>query len=238
MTIPASKVKSICTRSEAALVRASRKGELEHLSPAELKNRTAQARKLADKWQGLVRSQSRTRSRQAGYGDTSANTALKAQIFREALASFQSRLAELDGTKGPAARPAKPKSKRERSATHRASRAAVRKGMTAVEDLLNTPDQRTARRAAEAAAKPKPAPATSSKAISTKKGAPKLRPPATSAAPNKGRKPAQGVHDIRQIKAAGAAKQSRIAKSGKTTRMLGHVSARGKRSQARRDAKH
>jgi hypothetical protein len=37
--------------------------------------------------------------------------------------------------------------------------------------------------------------------------------------------------------AAGKLKQQRFAATGRTTRVQGHVSARGKRAQARRDAR-
>ena len=40
-----------------------------------------------------------------------------------------------------------------------------------------------------------------------------------------------------QRKAMTAAKKSRVIRSGKTTRTLGHVAARGKRTQAKRDSK-
>jgi hypothetical protein len=40
----------------------------------------------------------------------------------------------------------------------------------------------------------------------------------------------------KNLKASTAAKQRNLAKSGITTRMLGHTLARGKRQQARRDA--
>ncbi|HQX53748.1 MAG TPA: hypothetical protein PLR25_27790 [Planctomycetaceae bacterium] len=77
MTIPSNKVKALCSDSETALVRASRKGELENLSPASLRQHSVRARKLADKWRDMERGQSRTRSRQSG--DTAAeNTKLKA----------------------------------------------------------------------------------------------------------------------------------------------------------------
>jgi hypothetical protein len=141
MPVPAAKVRSLCTQSETELVRASRKPELAELSPAEVKRLALRARKLFDKWQGLGRGQSRVRTRQVGLGTADANTELKVQIFRDALTSFEARLAELDGPthspaqKSPAKKPAgKPKAVR--AVKHRAARAAVRKALTAVEDSL------------------------------------------------------------------------------------------------------
>ena len=79
MTIPASKVRSCCTSSETALVRASRKGELEQLSHAALKRLAVRAGTLSDKWRDLGRGQSRVRRRKVGFGEIDANTKLKAQ---------------------------------------------------------------------------------------------------------------------------------------------------------------
>jgi hypothetical protein len=139
MIVAASRVKSLCTGSEVALVRASRKGQLEQLSPTQLKRHAARARKLFDKWNDLDRGQSRLRSRQVGFGDSDANTRLKAQIFRESLNSFEAQLAKLESLAIVSANHAKVKTKKARTSDDRATRAAIRKGMSAVEDLLNRP---------------------------------------------------------------------------------------------------
>lgn len=139
MTISAAKVRLVCTSSEADLVRASRKPALAELSYAEVKRLAARARKLSVKWQDLGQGQARARSRQAGLGTVDSNTALKAEIFREALTSLEARLAKLEAAADTATKKkAKPTTKRDRNVEHRATRSAVRKGMTAVEDLLNT----------------------------------------------------------------------------------------------------
>ena len=138
MVVPASKVRTLCSSSEVALVRASRKGGLEVIDQAQVKRYAVQARKLFDKYQDLGRSQSRTKSRQVGFGDAAANTQLKAQIFREALESFEARLAKLGPASASPAKKSKPKVTKDRAAEHRSDRAAVRKGMNAVESLLNT----------------------------------------------------------------------------------------------------
>jgi hypothetical protein len=59
--------------------------------------------------------------------------------------------------------------------------------------------------------------------------------PASSAAPAQRASPPD---DGRQRRAKTTAKKSRIRKSGLDSRVLGHVSARGKRNQARRDSKN
>ncbi len=69
-----------------------------------------------------------------------------------------------------------------------------------------------------------------------KKGAAKLRPPV--AKPAKAQPP---KHELaskgKQRQLVAAAKQARVAKSGKTTRLRAHVKSQGKRVQARRDGR-
>lgn len=229
MLIPKSKVKSLCTDSEAALVRASRKGELEQLSQAEVKQMAVRARKLVDKWRDLKRGQARTRSRQAGFGDVDANTKLKKQIFRDALASFEARLVTLGEQEAHVAKkPAPRKTKKDRNTEHRATRAAVRKGMVAVQDLVNSQVKKE-----EA-----PAVTPSVKPAMPAKPAPVVRKPVKRTLVKAHQKPMAVIDQVKQRKATTAAKHSRVARSGKTTRVLSHVKSHGKRAQARRDAKN
>ena len=244
MSIPASKVRSVCTSSETALVRASRKPVLEELTPAELKRNAARAKKLFDKWQDLSRTHARARGQKVGFGEADANTMLKAEIFGEALQSYEARLAKVGSAKGPAAKSAGSKTKKDRSAEQRATRAAVRKGMAVTEDLLNAPAKK------KKAAAAKSVPAAAPQAASVEAAAPaktvkpkKSKTPAfvsasvSSAPPTKVKVKGPAVTPSSQRKALTAAKQSRFVASGKTTRTLGHVVARGKRAQARRDSK-
>lgn len=71
-------------------------------------------------------------------------------------------------------------------------------------------------------------------------GQPKKRLKSASAAAPK-RPPASSdsrLNTARQRHAETAAKRARIKRTGLTSRVLGHVSARGKRAQARRDSKN
>ncbi len=138
MTIPASKVRTLCSTAEAALVRASRKPELEQLTPAQLKRLANQAKKLSDKWADLGRTQSRARNRKVGFGDVDANTKLKAQIFSDALASLEAKLAKAEKSTVSATKTLKPKTKKDRNADHRSDRAAVRKGLAMIEDSIKS----------------------------------------------------------------------------------------------------
>ena len=233
MSIPVSKVKALCTDSEVALVRASRTPELEKHTAAEIKPLAARARKLFDKWQGQSRKQARTRNRQVGSAEQDTNTRLKSQIFREALDAFEARLAKLGETKGASTGSPQSKTKKARAAGHRRARAAVRTGMTAALDLTNAKPAATKKKPTKAAA-PKPKPAKPvQKAAET--GATKTRAKQAAKAP-----PAQplALSPAQQLRAMTVAKQARVARSGQSTRVLGHVSARGRRSQARRDSKN
>jgi hypothetical protein len=256
MAIAASKVKSVCTPAEAALVRASRKPELHQLSAARLKQHAARARKLAAKWQGLAREQARSQSRQSGFGASDPNTSLKGVIFRDALASFEAQLAIV--VQVPAAKAVKRPTKKDRTAEHRARRAAIRKGMTAAEDLTNAPvpaakPQPVARKNATPPAGRAPLKATAKPAAKAPpkrpaKGSlaatsPVQLPPAFPAAklpkiaPAKARaKRSPSTTKAKQREATAAAMQSRLERSGKTTRRLGHLKARTQRTQGRRDS--
>ena len=140
MTIPVSKVRSLCTSAEVALVRASRKGELGHLSYAQVKRLAVRARALLEKWQDLGRHQSRARSLKVGFGDVGPKTRLKEQIFREALTRFEERLAKLDVAAASPAHQARPKTKKVRNAGHRSARAAIRKDIGAAKRSLKAQD--------------------------------------------------------------------------------------------------
>ncbi len=232
MPVAASKVKSLCTDSEVALVRASRAPELDKHTAAELKPLAARARKLFDKWQGLSRKQARTRSRQVGSAEQDSNTRLKTQIFRQALDAFEARLAKLVKSGGASAGGRKGKTKKARAAGHRQTRAAVRTGMTAALDLTNAKPAATKKPTKATAAKSKPVKPVkqAAKSANTKARAKKVTK-ATAAQP-------LALSPAQQLRAATVAKQARIARSGQASRVLGHVSARGRRSQARRDSKN
>lgn len=127
MAISASQAKALCNASELALVAASNRTQLAALSPAQLRQKVSRARKLRDKWRDQADRQRRAAQTKQGARQTSdsARSAKKAQLFAEVLDRFEKRLAETPGNStGPA--PKKTKTKRVRSAGHRANRAVVR----------------------------------------------------------------------------------------------------------------
>lgn len=255
MKTPIGKVKSVCTDSELAVVRASRKPELGELSLAEAKRAAARARKLFDKWQGLHRGQSRDQRRRTGRGDLDNRTQLKAEIFAEALQELDARVEKLAAAdaKKSASKSKKGPTKRSRATGHRAERAGVRLELKAEKSAIKAqsrdkskpPATKPSGKAPDSAT---PAPAKTAEASSAP--ATSKRPQARKQArPPAAKKPAKSTPartpiaaedrspPIDRLQAATAAKQSRIKRSGLTSRIRGHVSARGRRAQGKRDSK-
>ena len=77
MNVSASKVSTLCTSSELALVMASRPPELNRHTHAELKRLVLRARKLCDKASDQGRSKARAKSRRFGAGSVAPRTFLK-----------------------------------------------------------------------------------------------------------------------------------------------------------------
>lgn len=237
MPVPAAKVKTVCTESEAALVYASRGAALAKLSVAQVQRYTVRARKLTNKWEGLVRDQSRQRRLQTGVSQVDANSQLKAEIFRETLNAFEANLKTRDKAAPEGVRPSS--GKRVRIAPHRATRAAVRKDLRTIKAQRNLP---AAKKVTEVTtASPTPAEASTPPTGSVGKPTPKAArsrakaKPARAASANLSESKAIPA---RQLAAGTAAKQARIAQGGKAGRSIGHTLARGKRAQARRDARN
>jgi hypothetical protein len=249
MAVSAAKVKAVCTSAEAELVRASRKPALERLTATELKRYVTRARKLANKWDNAGRKQVRSRSPQAGMTDRDANTALKAEIFRDALGSLSRQLAALEaaGATGGPQRGVRP-SKSRRAASHRASRSDSRKEIAEQKRAMAAKTSKVAAKkvaadataaSAEAGAAAPPAKAAAGKKRS---GAKKAASPKSAAAKSAAKKSnvgaAAGTTKAKQRKASTAAKKARLAASGLAGRFHGHVTARGRRAQAARDARN
>jgi hypothetical protein len=252
MAIRMSEVKSLCTPNEVALVEASRKPRLEALSAGQLRQQAVRARKLADKWRDLSRSQSRAHGRTVGVSKEESRSTRKEEIFTEAVASFEARLAKVAPEGAAKTTPGKPKQVRAQG--HRASRAETRK-LLRKEKIAQNRQGAAPASAAKTAKKPASAPAAARKAKKSPaaaKSAPKRKvgrkhatAPAALVPPLASKQSKQlsprglvSTSPAKQRAAVTATKQARIAKSGLTTRMRGHVSARGRRVQKRRDVRN
>lgn len=258
MTIPMSRVQTLCSESERAVVQASRRPRIGQLTLAQAKSFTQRARKLFEKWRDQSRTQSRAQARKVGEADTETRTHDKVQIFEDALASLEARLAQLTATgKGGKTKPAAKPAKKARAQAHRATRAEVRAKLAEKELVLNATKKSKQPAKIKPATKAKPAlAAAKAKAQSAPPTAPApVSEPAvptssrrkTSPAP-RARRAAQpalsGIQkkladsQLNQQAATLAAKQRRVAQSGLTSRVRGHVTARGRRAQGKRDSRN
>jgi hypothetical protein len=212
---------------------------------------------LVDKWRDQGRSQSRARSNEVGFPDKDTRTQTKIEIFEDALTNFQDHLSKLEASGAePAPKARKTKPKPARAAGHRSTRADVRKQLSEKEENLNRKKASTKKTAPKkkTASKKKAAPKSSAKSAAAKKAAQRKSAKIASkvksavqkqlaggaAVANAGSPtPSSGLNPTKkkQRQAKTAAKQSRIAESGLTTRTRGHVSARTKRSAGRRDSR-
>lgn len=251
---PVEVAKSLCSAAELKIVNSSLEPALTALNGDELKRLTGLARELRNKWRGETTGQQRKTQRKQGTRGTQGQdrSRQKAELFGDVLDRFQNRLNEQASSAGlEQSRPTSAKriTSAERAAEHRLARATTRQTLE-----VNRRDMVKSRRVAErsAAAAPVPAPAlgkpdtgTKKKAASPKKKARKknIAPqqsagPKSRAATSAAKPRAEKVSRSRMqpsLPATTAAKSARIKTSGLTSRTRGHVSARGRRSQARRD---
>ena len=243
--------RELCTAAELRFVEASRRQEIGKLSESQLKRNVAQVRRLRDKWRDLATRQTRQVQQQqrSRVTDRNARSDEKRQLFDEVLARFEARLEKVAsgrasaGEKSSVARP----SKRKRTRAHRETRAAVRGALeqeraklaeAASDAPAKTPRRKKAVRKAvpgtvkKATRKAAKKVAKKAAARATKKAvAKKAKSPPPTAAGEK------LLDRARQQSAATAGKQQRLKTSGVHSRVRGHVSARGKRSQSRRDSR-
>jgi hypothetical protein len=241
--------RELCNKSEWELVKASKRDEIGQLTEAQLKRHVVRARTMRDKWRDLAVAQRRKtqKEQQARTTQANARSAEKAEVFDEVLARFEKQLQRVasssPSTGGASARKTPPK--QVRLEEHRATRSKVRKKLAGKRAKL---DEQTVLGAPESAASaPSEAPAsTSEPAISptlkkkvrkvAKKGTTKSQA-TQKATKKKSHGKSDQLNRSGQQSARTAAKDARFAQSGLDSRTRGHVSARGKRTQSRRDSR-
>jgi len=247
--------RELFTATEFGLLTASYGEDLTSASPAELKKKISLVRELRDKWRDKFTRQRRTVQRQKGARITTENdrSQQKSEFFAQALARYEAQLSlgPAEGTVAGKTAPAK-KSKLSRNRGHRSDRTAMRKQLKP----LTTRGAASKPKPAASAPTPAPAPAVAPSpkpASATVPKKPAAAPPATrpvraAAAVKKPLRPATTasttgrlkvkVSNPKSLAASAAAKKNRIKISGLDSRTRGHVSARGKRSQAKRDGRN
>ena len=259
------KVKALCTSAEHDLVKASRRPEIGQLDAAALKKHVTQARKLRDKWRDQSTKQRRdTQQRHsARVADGEKRSEQKAEIFDAALTAFENQL-EKASAAGVSASKATPKkvTKEKRSAGHRAERAVKRGSLEAAREELNAAGKPAKKKVAKKATAAKVATTAAPKKKAVKKTVKKktakkgvyaaaakkavkqlLDHPGEKGSATKSTKGVQSeglvgpVNEKNQRGAQTAAKQERLDQSGVRSRLKGHASASGRRSQGKRDSR-
>jgi hypothetical protein len=222
-TINLERVRQWLSVSELRLVESARRPALGMLGPAELKRKMAQARKLRDKWRDVYSRQRREVQQVRGSRATAANSRSreKTELFAAVLSRFEAQLEKTAVSSSSAtARKGSAPAKTTRARGHRKARAQSKRQLAA----HTAERQSDTIRSAQADSPP----------MQTRRPAPKAERPrrkSAARAPRQSKPPDKKArHQSRT-----AASRHRIAVSGLTTRIHGHVSARGKRTQARRD---
>jgi hypothetical protein len=261
MSVPHAKVKSVCTAAEVDLVKSSRGAELKKLTLVEARQHAKRARNLLEKSQKLGRTQARPNAK-ISVGATPERTQLKEEIFRDALVAFEVQAERLE-TAGASSKVPKQTTKAKRASGHRADRAVVRSELTEEKRTINkkkaakkkVAKKKTAKKPAPAeviapaaestkgkkATKKKVAKRVVKKKVAKKKTTKKTTAKEANIAVTSKRKAkgSAGLHvdNLSQLEVQAAAKQNRLDKSGVTSRVQGHVAARNRRNQARRQSK-
>jgi len=200
--------KTLCNASEFSLLLDTRPKSLTQFSAAELKRKLARARELADKWRGQAK-------RQGYSSDGSAMRSInKCALFVEATDRFQARLAKVG--EAPAAKADKKKLAADALAAQQAANRMAAK----------IPVKKTAKKASAKKATTKKAPAKKTVA----KKAPAKKAAAKKVARERIDLSTQANQRARQT-------SSRVAASGQSSRVRGHVSAQGRRNQAARSSR-
>mgnify|MGYP001384068726 CR=1 FL=1 len=247
--IDISSVREILTGAERRLVISSGPKQITKLTADQLKSNIGKARKLRDKWRDVYQGQRRKvqQSRQSRVGDENERSRKKGDIFGEVAVRFEKQLKKVESSAGSDASRKSAATKTPKSArakAHRQSRTQTREQLK--EEKKAVARRRTVKKAVEEVkAKPAresepPAPERSPKSSSSAKVPIAVKGTRTKANVAKTTVKKTPVGSIsaklkKQRPAKAAAKNTRLKLSGIDTRVRGHVSARGKRNQARRD---
>lgn len=233
MTVTMTRARALCSKSELVLVLASTPAQRNLLSASRLRSKVIRARKLRDKYRDLAAGQRREARgkqspRSARPARTNANTALKAQLFDEVLTRFQAQLERVE------AGSATPTPKQERQATKSARKAAKQERKTERREDPAVPTRADDVPATPAAARPTKVPPRRSRKKPTLKGS--ALPPA---APRKkaARKLPRATARRAQSEDSAAFRVQDTQKRSGQKKVQGHIAARGRRNQAKRDAR-
>lgn len=231
-------LRSLLTSAERTVLEATTGSALAKATQKEVQKLVKQARDLRDKWRGLHESQSRSNKRTKDRGAANARSREKHELFHGAVGRLEARLAEFGGTVAAAVKGV---------ASRAAGKAAVQAKRRSARTVLRTDLRRAAAAlskkpvAAKPAAKPAAVAAPAAPAVAVGKKTAAARKPLKVA--SKKKLTAQGTGQLvgfdaaKQRKARAAATVARLTFDGQVTRRGGHMLARGRRAQARRDGR-
>lgn len=252
-----STARAVCTATELALIESSHGPSLDKADATRLKKKITVARELRDKWRDQFERQRREVQQSQGsrVNDKNQRSEEKSELFAKALARFEEQLVKWEAAPASASTKKSPSRatpvKADRVRAHRADRSRTK-------EALNELIVPKVPRKAAVIAKPVAAKSVAAKPKAATKVAPPVKAAAAKvAAPLKTKLPLKKtVKKVAVLSrkvaakaklpksalaatatAKSAAKATRLKVSGKNSRVQGHVSAAGKRSQARRDGK-
>lgn len=237
MPVNMSAARALCTKPELALVLDSTAGRLAKLPADRLRKNIELARRLRDKYGGLASRQRREgRGKQEARGARPSQggerTQRKQELFADVLARFEKQFASVEQGR-PAPRPAV--RRRTEKATRRASKRAQKvSGAAAKKTAAATPSAKSGKKAAGRAV-------TSKVANQQPKATRKSRKASVIAGDTT-------VSTLARLASLTTAMQGHSEKTrgvrarkkqqrANLTKIQGHVSSRGRRSQARRDSR-
>lgn len=243
--------RDLFTAVEFNLLKSSDGTALVNASVAELKKKIAVAREFRDKWRDKHTRQRRSAQKERGARISPENdrSRQKSEFFAGALSRFETHLAKVlnaDQVSAPSTSTRKTKTTRNRG--HRQTRATVRKQLKPLTTRgASVKSKSASARALATQTPPTPSPPAVTPSVAAPPAKPAAATPVTSKRAKAAKRPARPAKapvkpgltasTTRSFGAQTAAKKNRVKMSGLTTRTRGHVSARGKRSQARRDGK-
>jgi hypothetical protein len=253
MTVSLQQARKICTSTELALVVDSTPKQIKGFDAKQLRSKVARARTLRDKWRGQVEKLVRVAKKesQAKLDAENARTEMKLKLFSETLERLTTRLETLEAKGLTQATAVTKKATPTVKAQHRAQRADVRTVLADAKDQINVTASKKQVPATKTAIKNKePSSTTTNKTTSKKvvrasanasEATKTISKPATDVAstpklPAKKKRSQSSVAPKDSVRVQTAAKSSAFARGGAKT-MQSHVSAKGKRNQARRDSK-
>lgn len=242
MAISMQKARTLCTQSELGLVKWSSPAQIKTLSPAQLRQKIARARKLRDKFKDLSRKQAgeaRGKRKPTGTRPAKGNdrTVEKRELFEEVMARFEKALskAEAAESKVKTSKAAGTKTKKKTAAKKKVStkKPSAKQASSKKQSSKKKSAKSGTSEGLVKAPKPRHRTGLSSLTLGSSGGSSPLAGLNTSMAQQQSR---ETRRQNASKSSKGARERSRFARTSQE-KIQGHVSGATRRSQAKRDAK-